>query len=732
MTSLDTLSVKDFVYYSNFPFLPYSPFTQDLVDWFSAQNESTKALVFEGLCYQGVSQGQLAYLTQLYLQISAIFLIFNNTFLQGFAFQCLNSNFGPSALTSYQQQLSELGQIAPPESVFHWDPLTPCGCYWFQYLQPPETQLDSIEFICYQMGYSARDLQRAFSYLTAPIYGMQSAPNGLLNASQALISQCLEFSANPISRVAWFHSLDISRQIAAVDQLCNSPDYSTDQVAHVLQALTNGTVPAEVQLQAEECLPTHSMNWSQLIERFFNDPLNPQLISWFVSQPEWEKVRLIYFFTDGETVYSPPYRVYSILQIQNIFKEYLSHLPATQWTSQLQQTIAMRLESISQITLHEVYSYIANPITCVWVASQNSTVQIEFVNHVCTDLNMTDIQLLGFFRVLVHAIQPSSIVVDAIQMCDPVIQRNSLYMLHTVAFSVLAFASTIGLVYLTYFIKNIELPKVYIKKRIDPGEATLRHAFKYALTPFNIALLACFVALIGHDITWALMAHSYLNLFATSVEPAPIKQIFILSFMFAWTIAYVAFIWHRSEALLRHVWPRQANAIHVCLLATPFLFVGPLVSQTVEVATFILLDFVTDVLQAIAGITLLLLDLLFLACFSIFAAQATVDSPDARFSIISRFGMAANALCGVYSVLMILKPIFGNDLTAYFSYMVGAVVAIHLVMVMLVWMKVELHREEVGRDARLGERGVAGMVDGRRSKAPSWHGTIRSKDASKG
>ncbi|KAI9336361.1 hypothetical protein BDR26DRAFT_864992, partial [Obelidium mucronatum] len=334
-----------------------------------------------------------------------------------------------------------------------------------------------------------------------------------------------------------------------------------------------------------------------------------------------------------------------------------------------------------------------------WLVAQDLSTQTVALNRVCTDWKQWTPSIMRSYSVMAtSSLTPFTAEIFAIMdQCPPIHEYKA-----TMRGGYYLYLCLTGLIIILLGVYSVFV----IYATVPESDWSLK-AF---LTPFNISFCLGFVSLIIVDITYA--CYTYQSLTNVYSEHDVSTQLWfsldsnlnlmytiILTCNAVWAISYLYFSWRRSELQVRRLFPRYFSVAVYSFLASPLLILSPVPLAIMHIL-YPLSGFTnfSYTFQGVSACTLMLLDGFFLFCFMRFLVATKIDqhSPiDAKFLIISRYGLAATVLCmiiGGISVYLITASA-GLSYSAMALYTAMTTILMHFVMLTMVLLKVGLYRQ---------------------------------------
>ncbi|ORY32061.1 hypothetical protein BCR33DRAFT_723630 [Rhizoclosmatium globosum] len=365
------------------------------------------------------------------------------------------------------------------------------------------------------------------------------------------------------------------------------------------------------------------------------------------------------FFKKGIHDY---YTLLEILDILQLYSEYLLK------TNGLSRSVAEKIQNCgpfyegstsSSIYKKELWSSTSR----TWLHSQNTSIQILFINQICEDPAVNSTLTVRLF----YLFDLSDSVVRKVMLDCPKIQDVvGGLRLNMAIFNSIAAVSAIGAAALAML--------VYYEATILVGSQSI---LEKVCSKFNVLLCCCFVFGGLDNALFALFIwFKILNEVTGMAEGVQMADASILAsdlFHTLWCISYLSFCWIRSESILVNVWPQTHWLIWIFFILSGIAMFGPLLSDAVFL-TFKELVFkiglrsmntISFILEALSSCLLLLIDALLLFTFTQFVKQLQENlnlEKTQRVLIICQYGLVSSIICVIYSGLGIAKPIlYWND-----------------------------------------------------------------------
>ncbi|ORY39118.1 hypothetical protein BCR33DRAFT_418255 [Rhizoclosmatium globosum] len=268
----------------------------------------------------------------------------------------------------------------------------------------------------------------------------------------------------------------------------------------------------------------------------------------------------------------------------------------------------------------------------------------------------------------------------------------------------LSFIETLFLVYFIVVEETLKVGHVVTLKRIS--------------TPFNVSLFA--------------MGLSLLSLIASEVclLLGAQKDIVVTAedcFFSTYQVGYIIYSYQRAKGLLSTILPTYVTLFVWSLVQiSPLLFYAQVIPDAIILidGKSTKLDEIGHIISIAGGCVLLFLDLLFLSVFIIFIYSARLPNstkPDNRFLIVSKYGSIA-------SLLVVLALVMFSLLSdVHEHWFISSSVFFQLLYLDLLVMKIELHRDKMGK-LRSANDSTAEARRKTRSTSTRQEGEVESGD----
>ncbi|ORY53199.1 hypothetical protein BCR33DRAFT_711541 [Rhizoclosmatium globosum] len=661
----------------------YTSSTDSYVWWMASQNSTTQQYAIQKICYR--PEITLQETLSLYWALNSTFYL--STPARNQMVNCVAEKSKGTAVTRFLTRNPYF-----PIDIFTWNPYTPKSLGWFTSTNDAN-RMTGLDCICYDQSLPLSLLAKTMAYY-------KSSFRFSYNIIHAM-DQCLLLSPivnNPYisSSRAWYSTQSYEVQRNTVIRLCGSSQFDLKSLITIFRDVLVSN-NKETNLDVSFCLQTY--NWSHATLRQYFPPDTRQSLIWLAAQNATVQAQALTNICFGKTSKQDLKR-YSLDEIAEIFKLSIGFLNETATLTDL-----VVIKPIQCLNYYSTWNFttayqtlVSNKATgaldsrsLVWLASQPSETQAEFIQTVCTDYSLDSGLVIRIWRSLGLTVSFNLDTLKQMADCPKVAdyireeKRISNAYIGLASFSELGFVAFIILIYL-------EVTKLKAKQSV----------LSRVLSPFNFALCLCFMSNLMNFVCalqlWEL--HNIAKITFASIWDY--QQRWYLSsqvFELMWSLSYLYFCWIRSESILTKVWPRTFFLIKALFYISPLLLVGPLLSQALAMAG--ILDFkvklkygnVSYVLQAVAAITLLILDVLLFSTFTRYLTELTGDIKNAvttRFRIISRAGLVASLICFCFSALSVVK-VFIPDVSIYIKVTTDCLMyAVTLVLLLMkVWLFID-------------------------------------------
>ncbi|ORY53187.1 hypothetical protein BCR33DRAFT_761438, partial [Rhizoclosmatium globosum] len=648
-------------------FNSYTQNTDALVWWFARQNTTIQTQVVQGIC----SDKRLGTKS-----VIETFWALNSTFtlppfVQTQMLRCVTSITTPQHVTTYLTQNTISGGI-----IFGWDSFTPKAYLWFN-SQTETNQLLALNWLCfykpppslvhntliyYQHGYQV--------YNTSVLQNMQHCEN-MLPFMGTLLSN---------ETVSWFANQTYSIQRTAIIRVCANLNYNYGQTANAFRLLLNAKNTTQLHKDMGACLTTYTFDYAA--QYYYYRPSDNESLIWFASQNITTQKRAMNYICLGKASLQTRISTISeIMETLSTISNFLAQLNLITFTVINQVEICQEF--------YEAYNFTTarkqlNTVSQVWLASQNESVQMDFMNGICYDERFNSSTVFAYFQWFGRLIPTIPVSVQySMVYCPRIREFSTTFFSYMYTFIGMGVFSAICLIFLVCWIGYEWHDSIRENKRTR------------ILTPFNILLAMCLISNILHDCSYAMVWFLSEVMNVTLILRDFEKQIwYLLSevFLATWALSYLGFCWVRSESILKRIWTTNFDKVKWAFALSPFLLLGPSLYQLTVLFAFrnnvagrLKLNTLNYSIQALASSVLLLMDVLLLLTFTRYVS--TLYEVSSQFLVISRYGIGFSTLCFFYSALSIAKP-FVQSQTIYVK--ISLSLLMHLVSALLLLMKVSL------------------------------------------
>ncbi|KAI9342851.1 hypothetical protein BDR26DRAFT_858870 [Obelidium mucronatum] len=699
---------------------PHQANTDAMVWWYATRNVTVQSDALNRICVQ--PDYSVKDIVNTFWNINSTLFVTPN--LQNQMIRCVDSISKGEWTSTY---ISNNPNTA--RAIFWWNPYTPKSISWFKSVAEIN-QKSAIDFICRYSKFPADFLDLSMKFLRQE--GRVQYSSWIESAMDRCVSIAY-FTASPTSNqsLSWFIQQPYQIQKNAAISLCASKLNTTD--LKTIFRTINQTNSTAILTDGNDCVRVRELDPINTYKYF--DALSTTTLMWLASRNLTLQKDAIMNICLGRSQKrdnaSGFFKAYNISEIASIFDSYTSFLNETNLLTKGIETVMKGCPEFYASSTMDTWINNASQLqSMVWVASQNSSTQVEFFSRLCQRPGFnatTEFYGYGLYVSLEWSSQAAMMNCPNVWVGQAAIVRSE----SNVFFGLSGVAGFFFLVFVTLL--------VYELRVIKTKESSVSRVF----SPFNISLSICFLSNLIGNFSFGTVWYFGLVGFITGINHSMDQMWFYLiseSANVVWSLSYLYYCWSRSETILSQVWPRTFQYIRSLFLVSPLFIGSPLVShgiimaasKTVNVEDVFNSSIYTYLLQAVSATVLLLFDLLLLITFTRFIAglQTDMDShiSSTRFSIISRHGIAASVFCVGYSALSILKPILTITNRNNVIYLkIALTILIHCVTLVLLLMKIALLRDSSEVVGQGGTGGTGSMARAVKSKTSSQIGTSTGK-----
>ncbi|ORY53201.1 hypothetical protein BCR33DRAFT_190384 [Rhizoclosmatium globosum] len=672
--TMTQISVSIFAAYAPSLFNAYTSQTDALVWWFARQNDTVQNQVVDVICSN--QKIRLSNIMDTFWGINSTFLPSWN--VQNHMTGCIASVGSPANVSTFLTQNPWTGG-----SIFTWNPLTPRGYIWYNIL-PDTDQVFALNWLCYYSNHQIRLINRTIIYYQSGSSFYNTSVVQAMNRYQNMIPFVMgDFFSN--SSKSWFLAQPYESQLLALIYTCKSSRYNANSLVNGFTYLLDGFDSVKIRTDTKSCVNTYKFTYRQQYNYY--RPTDAESLVWLAAQNMTTQKQAILYICVGRAMNSnlTTYTTSQILKILETISSYLSNLNLITFT--VVDSIDICSRYYAHLTIEKALKNL-DSTTNVWLASQNSSTQTEFVNLVCYNQNLSALSVLQVFQTTAPVIPRLSWEVQSAMVFCPSIRSISInYFSYMYWFVGMGAFSALSLISLTIWITFEHVDS----RKTDHSKATK------IITSFNISLVICLVSTLFHDAAYAMVWFLSEVMFVTNISHSLEKQVYYVISevcLACWATSYLVYCWIRSEMILKRVWGRLFPWIKRAFIFAPLTFLSPGIFQAVVTVTGMSetvelraqLDTIQYTLQAVASSVLLLNDVLLLSAFTGYVAGLYELS--SQFLIIARYGIGFSSLCFCFSALSIAKP-FMKDQSIFFK--IALSVLMHLVSFLLVLMKIHIY-----------------------------------------